>query len=297
MSDNALLSARDYTVQVDGLIERGRYAQARMLIGEALSHYPQDSGLLFASARIDYDSGAADDARSTLQEILARDPDDYLARSLMVNVLQDAGDLPGAELLLIDLLREYPEAAFQYARYALLMYRTLHIDKAKALAREAYRLDPNNELALTTCLIGDIIDGRRGAEQAGLARLLQGHPESENTARMLITHLLARGRYRAAKRIAVELLKLYPNSREILALVVQLDALSHWSMLPLWPFNRWGAIGSVAFYVITLVVLNLVRSQAPLFSSVATYTVIGYCLYSWIYPPLLTRWLKRRAGL
>lgn len=297
MSDNALLSARDYTVQADGLIERGRYAQARMLIGEALSHYPQDSGLLFASARIDYDSGAADDARSTLQEILARDPDDYLARSLMVNVLQDAGDLPGAELLLIDLLREYPEAAFQYARYALLMYRTLHIDKAKALAREAYRLDPNNELALTTCLIGDIIDGRRGAEQAGLARLLQGHPESENTARMLITHLLARGRYRAAKRIAVELLKLYPNSREILALVVQLDALSHWSMLPLWPFNRWGAIGSVAFYVITLVVLNLVRSQAPLFSSVATYTVIGYCLYSWIYPPLLTRWLKRRAGL
>jgi tetratricopeptide (TPR) repeat protein len=297
MSDNALLSARDYTVQVDGLIERGRYAQARMLIGEALSHYPQDSGLLFASARIDYDSGAADDARSTLQEILARDPDDYLARSLMVNVLQDAGDLPGAELLLIDLLREYPEAAFQYARYALLMYRTLHIDKAKALAREAYRLDPNNELALTTCLIGDIIDGRRGAEQAGLARLLQGHPESENTARMLITHLLARGRYRAAKRIAVELLKLYPNSREILALVVQLDALSHWSMLPLWPFNRWGAIGSVAFYVITLVVLNLVRSQAPLFSSVATYTLLGYCLYSWIYPPLLTRWLKRRAGL
>jgi tetratricopeptide (TPR) repeat protein len=297
MSDNALLSARDYTVQVDGLIERGRYAQARMLIGEALSHYPQDSGLLFASARIDYDSDAADDARSTLQEILARDPDDYLARSLMVNVLQDAGDLPGAELLLIDLLREYPEAAFQYARYALLMYRTLHIDKAKALAREAYRLDPNNELALTTCLIGDIIDGRRGAEQAGLARLLQGHPESENTARMLITHLLARGRYRAAKRIAVELLKLYPNSREILALVVQLDALSHWSMLPLWPFNRWGAIGSAAFYVITLVVLNLVRSQAPLFSSVATYTLLGYCLYSWIYPPLLTRWLKRRAGL
>lgn len=297
MSDNALLSARDYTVQVDGLIERGRYAQARMLIGEALSHYPQDSGLLFASARIDYDSDAADDARSTLQEILARDPDDYLARSLMVNVLQDAGDLPGAELLLIDLLREYPEAAFQYARYALLMYRTLHIDKAKALAREAYRLDPNNELALTTCLIGDIIDGRRGAEQAGLARLLQGHPESENTARMLITHLIARGRYRAAKRIAVELLKLYPNSREVLELVVQLDALSHWSMLPLWPLNRWGWAASGALYLIALVGLNLVRSQAPLFSSVATYTLLGYCLYSWIYPPLLTRWLKRRAEL
>lgn len=297
MSENGLLSARDYALQIDGLIERSRYAQARVLIGEALAHYPDDHALLFAAACVDYNTDASDQARRTLQQILARDPEDYAARSLMVSVLQDAGDLPQAELLLIELIREYPEAGFQYARYALLMYRTLHIEKAQALAREAFRLDPNNELALTTCLIGDIIDGRKGAEQAGLARLLQGHPESENTARMLITHLISRGRYKAAKRIAVELLKLYPSSREVLELVVQLDALSHWSMLPLWPLNRWGWAASAALYVITLLALNLVRNQAPLFSSAATWTLLGYCAYSWIYPSLLTRWLKRRAGL
>ncbi len=297
MSENGLLSARDYALQIDGLIERSRYAQARVLIGEALAHYPDDHALLFAGACVDYNTDAGDQARRTLQQILARDPEDYAARSLMVSVLQDAGDLPQAELLLIELIREYPEAGFQYARYALLMYRTLHIEKAQALAREAFRLDPNNELALTTCLIGDIIDGRKGAEQTGLARLLQGHPESENTARMLITHLISRGRYKAAKRIAVELLKLYPSSREVLELVVQLDALSHWSMLPLWPLNRWGWAASAALYVITLLALNLVRNQAPLFSSAATWTLLGYCAYSWIYPSLLTRWLKRRAGL
>lgn len=297
MSENGLLSARDYALQIDGLIERSRYAQARVLIGEALAHYPDDHALLFAGACVDYNTDASDQARRTLQQILARDPEDYAARSLMVSVLQDAGDLPQAELLLIELIREYPEAGFQYARYALLMYRTLHIEKAQALAREAFRLDPNNELALTTCLIGDIIDGRKGAEQAGLARLLQGHPESENTARMLITHLISRGSYKAAKRIAVELLKLYPSSREVLELVVQLDALSHWSMLPLWPLNRWGWAASAALYVITLLALNLVRNQAPLFSSAATWTLLGYCAYSWIYPSLLTRWLKRRAGL
>lgn len=297
MSENGLLSARDYALQIDGLIERSRYAQARVLIGEALAHYPDDHALLFAAACVDYNTDAGDQARRTLQQILARDPEDYAARSLMVSVLQDAGDLPQAELLLIELIREYPEAGFQYARYALLMYRTLHIEKAQALAREAFRLDPNNELALTTCLIGDIIDGRKGAEQTGLARLLQGHPESENTARMLITHLISRGRYKAAKRIAVELLKLYPSSREVLELVVQLDALSHWSMLPLWPLNRWGWAASAALYVITLLAVNLVRNQAPLFSSAATWTLLGYCAYSWIYPSLLTRWLKRRAGL
>ncbi|KQQ32439.1 hypothetical protein ASF61_15530 [Duganella sp. Leaf126] len=297
MSEHALLPARAYAQQIDGLLERSRYAQARVLAGEALKQYPDDHGLLFAAARLDYETGASDDAGRTLQHILARDPEAYAARSLMVNVLQDRGDLPQAELLLIALIRDYPEAGVQYARYALLMYRTLHIEKAQALAREAFRLDPNNELALTTCLIGDIIDGRRGAEQAGLARLLQGHPESENTARMLITHLVSRGRYKAAKRIAAELLTLYPQSREVLELVVQLDAQSHWTMLPLWPFNRWGWPATAGFYLVTLLVLNLIRQQAPTFSSAATWTLLGYCAYSWIYPPLLTRWLKRRAGL
>jgi tetratricopeptide (TPR) repeat protein len=291
------LTPRAYALQLDGLIERSRYAQARSLLGDALRHYPDDSRLLFASAHIDYLTDDPDSARRTLQQLLARDPEDYAARSLMINIHQDAQEFEQAEALILDLLRAYPEEAFQYARYAMLMYRTMHIDKAQQLAREALRLDPNDELALTACLIGDMIDGRPGAERASLASLMQGHPESESTARMLITHLVGRGRYRAAKRIAIELLKLYPNSRDVLELVVQLEALSHWSMLPLWPFNRWGWVASAGFYFVILLAMNFMRRSDPQAADIALYTLLGYCAYSWIYPSLLTRRLKRRAGL
>jgi len=297
MSDAILLSSRDYATQINSLIERRRYDHARSVLSEALARYPDDSDLLLACAHLAYANDDNEQALDVLHTLLSRDPQHYGARSLLAFVYQHAGQLQETEATLLDLLRDYPEEGHQYARYAMLMYRTLHIDKAKQLAREALRLDPNDELALTACLIGDMIDGRAGAEQASLATLLRNHPESETTARMLITHLVSRGRYRAAKRIAVELLKLYPHSREVLELVVQLDALSHWSMLPLWPFNRWGWGASIAFYVLTLLSLNFLSHEAPGITRYTSYVLLGYCAYSWIYPSLLTRWMKRRAGL
>jgi tetratricopeptide (TPR) repeat protein len=297
MSEHTALQAHDYAAQINSLIERRRYDHARSVLAEALAQYPDDSGLLLAAAHLAYANDDNEQARETLHALLARDPQHYQARSLLASVYQDSEQLEDAEATLIDLLRDYPEAGFQYARYAMLMYRTLHIAKAKLLAREALRLDPNDELALTACLIGDMIDGRAGAEQASLATLMRNHPESEIAARMLITHLVSRGRYRAAKRIAVELLKLYPHSREVLELVVQLDALSHWSMLPLWPFNRWGWGASIGFYVLSLLALNFLSHEAPGITRNASYVLLGYCAYSWIYPSLLTRWMKRRAGL
>lgn len=297
MNDNTTLTARDYTLQINALIERRRYDHARSLLAEALAQFPQDAGLLVSSAHVAYANDDVALARDTLQEVLAREPQHYQARSLLAAVYQDCDQLADAEATLLDLLRDYPEAGFQYARYAMLMYRTLHLDKAKLLAREALRLDPDDELALAACLIGDMIDGRAGAEQASLATLMRNHPESENTARLLITHLISRGRYRAAKRIAVELLKLYPHSRQVLELVVQLDALSHWSMLPLWPFNRWGWGASIGFYVLTLLVLNSLSHVDAGVTRPVSYALLGFCAYSWVYPSLLTRWMKRRAGL
>lgn len=297
MNDHTVLSARDYSLRVEGLIERDRYAQARAELGEALAQYPDDSDLLYCSALVDYLTGQPDDARATMLRVLSREPDHYAGRSLLATLHQDSGDLAAAELVLIDLLRDFPESGHHYARYAMLMYRTMHLDKAKALAHEALRLDPDNEMALIACLIGDLIDGRKGAEQERLAVLMRRHPESAGTAHMLITHLVRRGQYRAAKRIAIELLKLNPNSREILALVVDLETLSHWTMLPLWPFNRWGWAASVVLWVATVAVFSGAGKVAPHILGPLNIVLLSYCAYSWIFPSLLKRWLKRRAGI
>ena len=297
MSAGAVLTAREFALQLDHLIERKRFPQASTLLAEALGQYPDDSNLLYAAALIDYLTDANTQARATLHRVLLRDPEHFRARALLAAVCQDLGELEQSEAVLLDLLKDYPEAAQLYARYAMLMYRTMHVDKAKALAREALRLDPEDELALTACMIGDMIDGRKGDAKETLAALLLRHPESISTAHMLIRHLVSRGQYGAAKRIAIELLKLDPASREALVLVVELDTLSHWSMLPLWPLNRWGWAASAGLWVLALALVKLAPRIVPGAGSWVSYALLAYCVYSWLYPPLLKRHLKRRAGI
>lgn len=297
MSADGVLSARDFAQQLDKLIERKRFANATTLLAEALGQYPDHSDLLYASALIDYLTDANEQARATLHSVLTRDPEHFRARALLASVCQDLGDMEQSEALLLDLLKDYPEAGQLYARYAMLMYRTMHVDKAKALAREALRLDPEDEVALTACMIGDMIDGRKGDEKQTLAALMMRHPESISTAHMLIRHLVSHGQYGAAKRIAIELLKLDPASSEALKLVVELETLSHWSMLPLWPLNRWGWAASAGLWVLTLVLINLAPRIAPGAGGWVSYGLLAYCAYSWLYPPLLKRHLKRRAGI
>ncbi|HEX8612623.1 MAG TPA: tetratricopeptide repeat protein [Telluria sp.] len=297
MNDHVVLTAREFSARLLGLIERKRYAHARDVLAEALAQYPDDSDLLYGAALVDYLTGQRDEARAVLLRVLSRAPDHYAARSLLATLYQENEELPAAEEMLLDLLRDYPESGHHYARYAMLMYRTMHLDKAQALAHEALRLDPDDELALIACMMGDLIAGRAGAEQERLAALMSRHPESLSTARMLISHLVRRGKYGAAKRIAIELLKLHPDSPEILELVIELDALSHWSMLPLWPLNRWGWGASVGLWVLTVAVINGAGQFAPHAVGPLSVALIGYCAYSWIFPTLLKRWLKRRAGI
>lgn len=297
MNDTIAKSAHEYQVRIDGLIERRRFSQASALLGEALATYPDDSELLHSAATLDYHNDDYEGALHTLRQLLGRTPRHLNGRYLLVGVHEAREEWPEAEAVLLDLLRDYPESSMLYARYAMLMYRTQQIDKARELAREALRLNPEDEGALAATMIGDLIDGRKGDESNSLAALMLKHPEDMVTARLLIVHLIKRGRYWSAKRIAVELLKARPDSREALALVVEIEALCHWSMVPLWPLNRWGIAATIGLWLGWMLVYKLLRNYAPQVSEPAAIFLLGFCVYSWVYPPLLRRWLKRRAGL
>ncbi len=298
MNDSATLSAAQYQQRVANLIERGRFDLARQELTTALGQFPQHSDLLYEAARLDLREDNPQAAYDTLQQLLASDPEHLYGRFLLAVVLEELHQLPRAEEVLLDLLSDYPEQAALYAHYAMLMYRTLHVEKAKALSREAVRLDPDNEQALAACLIGDLIDGRTVAQQGKLHELLRKHPEDMSTSRLLIAHLVDHGKYWSAKRVAVELLRAQPNSPELLKLVVDLEFLAHWSMIPLWPLNRWGIGATISLYVLTLLGMTQLRKHldADIMGSV-NIALLCYVVYSWIYPPILRRWIKRRAGV
>ena len=291
--ETELQSPDDRARQISELLDRRRTAQARALLREALASHPDDADLLLQGARADAMDGDNTSARQTLQRVIARHPEHFGARALLLGLLTEDGDLVLAEQLVLSLITQYPQAPDLYAAYGRVMLRALHFAKARALAQEALRMDPENDFALRVLALCDVIELPRGTDSAALRRLLAEHPEDMHTLSLVVSALIQNGDQRAALRGARELLRSQPNDPHSLTLVQALSVQNHWSMLPLWPLQRYGLGASIALWlggVVAVRVLGQVNSPA---ASWASWVILGYVVYSWAWPPLLKRWLLR----
>jgi tetratricopeptide (TPR) repeat protein len=288
----APLSAGEAAARADALIERRRLEQARALVAGALAQSPRDRELLYRAALIDHLEGASEDALATLRSLLAQDPAHVAGRWLLSLVLQDAEQLAEAEGILLGLLRDHPQSAHLLGAYAMLMLRTLHLEKAGRLAAEGLRIDPEDEACLFARAVCEITHSN-GASEGALAQLLQSHPDDAGVVRLLVAALAQRGDSRAALRLARELLRAQPDSEEYLDLVRNLRFATHWSLLPLWPILRWGWAASAVLWFGGLVVANSLRRGSPVAAGVFLCLWLAYVLYSWIWPPLLRRRMLR----
>lgn len=276
--------------QAQALIERRRYAEARTHLGAALRSRPDDPELLVLSACVDYATDDAAAALRTVEQALRLDPANAGGRELYASLLEDEKRFTEAERLRIDLLREYPREPSYYAAYAHLMLRTLNVEKARRLAEEGLRLEPEHPGCLYALALANLIVGRGRAENAQLATLVREHPEAMRTAIALIIALQDRGDTRGALRIAQELLRSEPDSPEILRLVRELKAVAHWSLLPLYPMIKWGWAGWIGVWVIGVFGLRALSQVAPAsVVAVATAVWLGYIVYSWVWPPILRK--------
>jgi tetratricopeptide (TPR) repeat protein len=280
--------------EAEALIDRRRYSQARQVLKTTLQTAPQDVRALYLAAFVDYAEDRNKDALAGVADVLQQDPQHYGARRLLALLLADEGDLTGAEGEWITLLRDYPEDADAYSGYAELMLRALEVDKARQLAAEGLRQEPDHEaclyvLALTQIILGEPKDATGGP--AALQRLLQEHPERRRTSIALVAALADRGNNRAALRLAQEMLRSSPDSPELVELVRDLRHSTHWSLVPLYPVQRWGWGGSIAIWVVAVALLQLAgRTDSPWATPLA-FVWLGYVIYSWTWPPILKRLL------
>ncbi|MEU4220851.1 tetratricopeptide repeat protein [Actinoplanes sp. NPDC026623] len=67
---------------------------------------------------------------------------------------------------------------------------------------------------------------------------------------------------------------------------------SHPLMIPLWPLRRFDPLYSWLAWIVTMLTLRAADLTAPLLVLAPLWLL--YCLYSWVVPPLLRRWLRRR---
>lgn len=271
-------------------IERRRLGDARRVLGEGLTQFPQDPDLLFHSAQVEWlaDDNAA--AENTVRQVLVVEPEHRPARQLLATLLVEKHDYADAELLLIGLIREYPEHADLYGRYARLMLRTLHLDKAEQLAREGLKYDPENAECLLAIALCET--ARNGARpNAALTKLLAAHPESLSSVHALVIALLESGRVAEAHRVAQGAMRADPANENLVTLVRELRVQNHWSMKPLWPLQKWGWGASAAMWVGGILVTNTLQRAAPQAATPFAFAWLAYAIYSWVWPPILRRLL------
>ena len=281
-------SAAVYAEQAFYFIERRRLADARRLIRDGLTHFPQDPDLLFHSAQVDWidDQNAA--AEATVRQVLVSDPHHAPARDLLATVLIDRGAFADGEQLLIGLIRDYPQNAELYGRYARLMLQTLHLDKAEKLAREGLRYDPEDRECLLAQALAEIARGG-GRDNQALEKLLSAHPESLSTVHALVVTLTNAGHVDEAHRIAQGAMRADPANQQLVDLVRELRIQNHWSLKPMWPMQKWGWGASIGLWLGAMVTFRVLDRTAPEYALPAALLWIAYAVYTWVWPSLIRR--------
>lgn len=286
-------SADDVVNEIQALLERRRTGQAKARLQQALLQNPDYIPLLQQSAWADYmdDDNAA--ALVTVQSVLVRDPSNENMRRLLFELRNEANDAAGAEQVIIGLLRDYPEDAQLYGRYARLCLQAMQFEKAGALAAEGRKIDPDEPGCLAAQTLCDFIENRSGATSHSLQQLLVQQPQSLRTLHLILLAMIDRGDTREAYRIGQELVRAMPENKDIAELAAELKANAHWTMLPLWPMQRWGWAASIAIWVGGIAAVQALSGPYP---DVAMYLAIGivtYAIYSWVWPPIIQRWMAR----
>ena len=274
-------------------LERGRYEQAKSALNEALTTDPSAPHLLYLKAVIEFQTGDYDEARRSITTILGHSPHHPSALSILADIEIEEGNYERAEVVLLELLREQPDDVELLCSYARLMLLTLHVDKAASLAEEALSRAPDSTSALTTRALVGLIKRPRGRAVDEVAELIENNPDSEQTAVLLLQALADDGRTKEALAVAQQLVRRDPGNQSYVDVVVSLKAASHWSLIPLRPFTKWGFGGSAVTWVVVIGLLSVLRNSGQ----VAVAGVLGivwlvFCIYSWVWPSLLLKILK-----
>jgi tetratricopeptide (TPR) repeat protein len=280
-------------LEIAALLERRRTAQAKERLKTYLQEYPDHRELLLLSGRAEHMDNNSKAALSIAEQVLAQDPDDADARELLFDALKAEDRLAEAERVIIGLLKDYPEYAPFYGEYALLMFQAMLLKKARALAVEGLKYDPDELNCLYVRLLCDFIGKRKTSETHSLQQLLARYPDAMQTMVSLVLVLVKRGNFHAALQVAQELLRADPGNKDVLDIVLDLRAAAHWTMQPLWPLQRWGFLASFILWLGGIVVFSVVARFSDEASGFILMVLLTYVIYSWVWPPILRRWIVR----
>ena len=293
-SDSAVIpNERRFAAQINALIDRARFEEARQAVGEALSRFPENEELVYLSSYVDWALGRLDDSEKSLQFLLKLNPRHYGGRIQVARLLLSRGDTKGAERAWIELSGEEPENADFHGEFAELELGQARYLQAIELASEGLRHQPDHEHCLYVAAIAKLLQYGQVDDNLDLGTLVREHPARARSAHAVVLALEKKRKYRDAYEVSRHMLLSHPDSPEWLHNVRTFKALSHWSLLPLFPFQRRPWVAAIMAYVVMSLLIAVTAMISPEMSSEAKqkflWVWLGYAMYCWIWPPVLRK--------
>jgi len=285
----------DYFLKISHLIEIRRFDNARKEIEEAFLNNPQDTSLFYLSARLSLIESDIENGIDTAIRGLEISPDNELLRYVLFDLFEENKELSKAEELIIDLIKEHPRDADYIYSYARLMLFTFNLEKANQLICEALRIAPGHSGAQLLEVVINIARGKLDVSQERLSQLVNDDPESEYIMRHILIMLIEKKKHRAAMILAQELLHKNPYDKDIIDMIIDLRTTTHWSALPLWPIHKFGWPASVALWIGFIILMKLKGQSNAEWLPYLTFTYLGWCIYTWVHSPVLTRLFRVRG--
>lgn len=281
----------ELVAHIQALVDRRRYARAAQALREGLSRYPDSQALIYLSSYIDWAQGRLDEAEQTLRHLLTLDPEHRGGRIQDARLLVSRGDAEGAERAWIALLGGEPDNADYYGEYAELLLGKSRYLKAIELATEGLRHQPDHEHCLYVVAIAKVRQYGQLDGNPEISVLTALHPESERSAFVRLVVLEKKRKYREAYRVCQQMLQSYPESDVWLENTRNFKVLSHWSMLPLYPFQASGFAASfVGFLLITMLLLlcTIIFPAMPIeVKMMFIWAWVVHSVYCWVWPSVL----------
>jgi predicted Zn-dependent protease len=275
-------------------MEMGQPQRALDVLQHPPTEHLEDSTFWLVRAQAYYDLGEWSQARKTAHQGLALAPQNPHLLLLLANLEAKAGDLPAAEQAILSALNQQPEHPTLLCRYALLVAEDGQLDKAeRLLARAAQQSPEDPSVRRTTAALAYLRGDDKQAMQANL-ETLRDNPEDVVSRHALGAMLLEKGYVKAADRHLKAAARLDPGEQDVVAAARISQPYAHWLLWPLRPAYRLGSAKTWLLWVgtyVLLTVLGLHQIARPL-----AILWILYCVYSWVVPPLIKWWYKRRYG-
>jgi len=204
---------------------------------------------------------------------------------------QELGKYEGAESALLDGLALAPTSSYLLCAYARLCLAVGQAGKAAKLVERAASFDPEDDVVARTRVLVAFVEGKDAEAVRHGREAMRLDPDGGGNHAMYGMALANRGDVGSAARSFRRAAAADPGNTELVEAAREARAAAHPLLWPLRPMQRFGALPVWLAAVVGMTALRA-AGLAPLAVAFAVLWV-AYCVYSWVAPPLVRRWVRR----